>query len=221
MSQLTITLSDELERQVRTYVREHGYDSVSDFIRDAATRTITGRPTYWERTYLAHLLEIKQKLGEDINEELLDALKGGYSWYYSFEEYHTSKDELSEDSMRFVCDVLDMYGDLQHSFKELNEADKTDELKEDVIFEGFDGNAGDGHLGFLHFLVKHGKFTYIEPLDKGHAVNSHSQVTFIYQRMLDQYKTIKRDEFGQRRTLALNEINAVIGARIHPEYRNK
>lgn len=218
MSQLTITLSDELEGQIRQYVREHGYDSVSDFVRETTARAVSGRPTYWERAYLVHFLEIKQLLGGDINEELLDALRNGYSRYYSFEEDHVSRRELSDESMEFVAQVLEMYAQLQYSYNQLPEKLKTKELEDDVTFEGFDGNAGDGHLGYLHFLVKHGLYTYVKPLDKGHAINSHSHVTSIYQRMLDAYKTIKQDAIDHR-PLTLDELKMVIGARIHPEFR--
>lgn len=216
MSQLTVTLPDDLEYTIRSYAREHGFDSVSDFIRDAASKAMSDQPTYWERAYLAHLMEVKQALGKDINEELLDALRNGYPRYYSFEEMHVSKVELSDDAMRFVEDTLGMYAHLQRSYRESGKKDA--ELEKDLQFPGFDGNAGDGHLGYLGFLVRHNRFTYVQPLDKGHAINSHSIVTHIYERMLDAYESIKIDAYDSR-PLTIDEIQLVIDARIHPENR--
>jgi len=216
MGQLTITLSNELEQQVRQYAHENGYDSVSDFMREVASKATSGRPTYWERTYLAHLMEIKQLLGASINEELLDALKGGYSKFYPSEGVLVAKQELSEEDMEFVMQVLEMYRDLQHGYSE--SAEKDTDIEEAVLFEGFDGNAGDGHFGFLQFLVKHDRYTIVKPLDKGYAINSHSHVTSVYQRMLAEYKSIKPKKFDPR-LLTLAEVKQVIDARIHPEYR--
>lgn len=216
MSQLTITLSDELEEQVRNYVREHDYNSISDFTRESLAKAISEQPSYWDRTFLVNLMEIKQHLGEDINEELLDALRNGYPNFYSLKDYSVTKNELSKKDTDFVFDVLDMYADLQHSYDVSIEKDS--KIEKDIIFEGFDGNAGDGHLGYLQFLVKHGRYTYVKPLDKGHAINSHSHVTSIYERMLYNYKSIKRDDFD-RRPLTLDEIRLVVDGRIHPENR--
>lgn len=216
MGQLTITLSDKLEQQVRDYVVKNGYTSVSDFTREILARATLGLPTYWERTYLVHLMEIKKLQGADIDEGLLDALKNGYPKFYAREEYGVRRDEMSEEDMEFVMQVLEMYAQLQYSYRESGKNDP--EVEKDVMFPGFDGNAGDGHLGFLQFLVRQGKYSYVQPLDKGHAVNSHMRVTEIYQRMLDEYKSIKQDPY-EHRPLTLAEIKRVIDARIHPENR--
>jgi len=216
MGQLTITLSDKLEKQVRDYAAQKGYDSISDLVREVLSRATEGLPTYWERTFLAHLMEIERLQGADINEELLDALKGGYSKFYSHTDYGVSRDEMPENEMEFVMQVLEMYADLQYSYRESTEKD--DEIEQEIIFEGFDGNAGDNHLGFLQFLVKHGRYSYVQPLDKGHAINSHSHVTSIYQRMLTEHKGIKRDGFNHR-PLTLAEIKQVLNARVHPDSR--
>jgi uncharacterized protein YfbU (UPF0304 family) len=218
MGQLTITLSDESEQKVRNYAIKNGYDSVSDFVREVTSQATSGRPNYWERTYLAHLMEIERLQGADINEELLDALKSGYSKFYSLAEYSVSRDEMKEDDMEFVMQVLEMYAQLQYSYRESSEKDP--KIKEQVLFPGFDGNESNGHFGFLHFLVTHGKYSYVKPLDKGHAINSHMPVTGIYRRMLDEYKTIKRDSY-EHRPLTLAEIKRVLAARIHPENRKK
>lgn len=177
---------------------------------------ISGRPSYWERAYLTHLLEIKKLLGEEINEEMLDALREGYPRYYVFEHYHTSKEEMPDEDMEFVISVLGMYEDLQQSYSEL--MDKDPDVERAISFPGFDGNARDGYLGYLSFLVKHGRYTYVKPLDKGQAINSHGPVTDMYSRMLAEYKSIKHDKYDGR-TLTLDEIRTIFKAQIHPDNR--
>ena len=216
MSQLTVTLPDDLEHEIRGYARKHGFDSISDFIRDAASKSMSSKPDYLERIILVHQMEIKKALGEDVDDEFLDALIGGYSQHYSFGDMYISKDELSDDAMDFVQNTLEMYADLQRSYRESGEKDI--ELEESLQFPGFDGNAGDGHLGYLGFLVKHGRFTYVQPLDKGYPINSHHIVTHIYERMLKAYESIKITGFD-RRPLTIEEIHLVINSQIHPDYR--
>ncbi len=216
MGQLTVTLSDELEQQVRDYANTNGYNSVSDFVREVVSKTTSGRPSYWERSYLAHLMQIEKLQGADINDMLLDALKNGYSKFYSPTEYSVSRDEMPEEEMEFVMQVLEMYRDLQWSYRESKEKDA--EVEKAVIFPGFDGNAGDGHLGFLQFLIKHDRYTTVEPLDKGYPINSHMQVTGMYQRMLREYKTIEQEPY-EHRPFTLDEIKRILNASIHPESR--
>ncbi len=208
MGQLTITLSDKLEEQVREHVKKQGYDSVSDFVREAVTNATSGRPTYWERACISHSMEIKHALGQQVNEKLLDALKKGYPKYYLLEEQHTTREEMSDESMEFVHSVLDMYSVLQSSYIASNVEDPV--VNNKILFEGFDTNANDGYFYYLQFLVGHDLYTYVKPLDEGHAIDSHSKsVNGMYERMLEVYKSINRDGFD-RRPLTLDEIKSVL-----------
>lgn len=217
MGQLTITLPDELETKVRKHSREGNYDSVSDFVREVILRATSERPTYWERAHLVYLMEIKQRLGEDVNEELLDALRDGYPKHYSLLDNHILRDELADEEVEFVHNVLQMYADLQSSYNQSKKKDLN--IKKNISFPGFDGNAGDGHLGYLSFLVKHGRYTYVKPLDKGDAINSHMTITSMYERMLSKYNQIKRGVFD-REPLTLDQISTIIKEQIHPEHRS-
>ena len=224
MAQLTITLPDELEEEVRKNVRKDGYGSVSDFVRDAIKGQLSYRPSYWERFIASHVLEnnkILKKLSDDSNwggEELLSALQDGYSSRYSDAEYLVRYDELSPEDAHFVEDVLEMYGQLQHSYNLHGKGNK--KLEHKVLFEGFDGNAGDGYLGYTNFLVDNGRFAYVKPLDKTPHLNSHSSVNAMYRRMLDEYKTIKNSRPSyEALVLSLDELKRVLDARIHPENR--
>lgn len=224
MKQLTITLPDELEEEVRAKVRQGKYGSVSDFVRDAIKNELSMRPTYWERFIAVHVLENNRMLKQLTNDqswgsdELLEAMRRGYASQYADAHMLVEYDELPRRGADFVKDVLEMYGELQRGYDAHGKDDI--ELGKQVEFKGFDGNAGDGYLGFVNFLVDNGKFTYVRPLDKVAHLNSHSMVNGMYRRMLDVYLAIKasrkRHEYI---VLSLDEVNRILAARIHPDSR--
>jgi uncharacterized protein YfbU (UPF0304 family) len=226
MGQLTITLSDDLEKEVREAVSKGDYGSVSDFIRDAIRLELSQKPRYWERAALVLSLEnnlmLKKLVNEDEieNNELLDALRKGYSYdYYSIESI-VAQDELDIEGARFVIDVLDMHASLQHATEVHN---MSNEIKEEVVFRGFDGNAGDGYLGYTNFLVDNGRYTYVKPLDRVPHLNSHSIVNEIYERMLSAYKPIRkakaRDYAARNQVLSASEVKQIVDEQTHPENR--
>lgn len=224
MGQLTITLPDSLEQEVRDAVTTGDYGSVSDFIRDAIRLELSQKPRYWERVALVLSLENNLMLKEMVDEnkleknELLQALRKGYSSDYYDAEYIASHDELDPEGARFVIDVLDMHSALQHAAEVHN---MSDEIKEDVIFRGFDGNAGDGYLGYVNFLVDNGSYTYVKPLDKIPHLNSHMMVNEIYERMLSAYKPIRKAKVysARNQTLTADEVKQIVDEQIHPENR--
>lgn len=227
MGQITITLPDHLEREVRQAVSDGNHGGVSDFVRDAIKNELSGRPTYWERFMIVHLLEnnkMLKKLTDDNDEpdpELLESFRRGYASKYAEAESIVSHGELTRGDTDFVYTVLEMYATLQAGFDASGSDDE--KLAKKVIFEGFDGNAGDGYLGFTNFLVDNGRFTYVRPLDKVAHLNSHSQVNPMYRRMVREYEAIrdkKRDDFDMK-PWSLEEVKRVIAAQIHPDYRKK
>ncbi|MGH9858020.1 MAG: YfbU family protein [Acidobacteriota bacterium] len=225
MGQLTVTLPEELEDEVREKVRQGKYGSVSDFARDAFKNELTMRPSYWERFIAVHVLEnnkMLKQLTDDQNwgsDELLEAMRRGYTNRYADAHNLVYTDELSHSETDFVQDVLDMYAALQHGYDENGKGDP--KLAKDVLIEGFDGNAGDGYLGFTNFLVDNGRFAHVRPLDKIPHLNSHSShVAGMYRRMLVEYKTIKasQDRF-EYKALSLDQIKRILDAQVHPENR--
>lgn len=225
MGQITITLPDKLEEEVRDKVRKGGYGSISDFLRDAIKNEFSMRPTYWERFVAVHVLEnnkLLKQLANDSdwgNDELLEAMRRGYASRYIGAELSVSYDELPRSGTDFVQDILEMYAALQHGYDENGDGDT--ELGKLVEFEGFDGNAGDGYLGFTNFLVDNGRFAHVRPLDKIAHLNSHSRVNDMYERMLNEYKAIKatRNPY-EFKSLSLDEVKRVLDARTHPEFRS-
>lgn len=225
MGQLTITLPDTLESEVRGAVSKGDYGSVSDFIRDAIRLELSQKPRYWERVGIVLSLENNLMLKELVDEskleknELLSALRKGYSSDYYDVEYIAQRGELSSEGSQFVVDVLNMYSALQYAADVHN---MSDDVKKEVVFRGFDGNAGDGYLGYTNFLVDNGSFANVKPLDKVPHLNSHSMVNEIYERMLSAFKPIFKSKIhGPSRDLVLTpgEVQRVIDEQIHPENR--
>ncbi|HET8670891.1 MAG TPA: YfbU family protein [Candidatus Saccharimonadales bacterium] len=225
MGQLTITLPDDLEEEIREAVRYGKYGSVSDFARDAFKGELSGRPSYWERFLAVHVLEnnkMLKQLTEDGNwgsDELLGALRWGYPNRYADAHGLVQYEGLSLEDTDFVQSVLEMYRALQHGYDSSGVVDE--ELAKDVLFEGFDGNGGDGYLGFTNFLVDNGYFATVRPLDKIPHLNSHSSVNDMYRRMLDEYKAIKaasKDRWHMK-PMALDDVKRVLAAQVHPDNR--
>lgn len=224
MGQLTITLPDELEQEVRGAVISGDYGSVSDFIRDAIRLELSQKPRYWDRVGLVLSLENNLMLKKLVDErtlepnELLEALRSGYaSDYYDIENI-AAHDELDTDGAQFVRDVLDMHTALQYA-ADIHKMSK--KMKDEVLFRGFDGNAGDGYLGYVSFLVDNGNYTYVKPLDKIPHLNSHMQINDIYERMLSAYKAIRKAKgySPPHNVLTADEVQQIIGEQIHPENR--
>jgi uncharacterized protein YfbU (UPF0304 family) len=224
MGQLSITLPDDLELEIREQVGQGKYGSVSDFARDAFKGQLSNRPGYWERFIAVQVLEnnkLLKRIADDGNwggEELLSALTSGYVGDYHLAEELVYNDVLPVEGSEFVHNVLGMYGELQRSFDQSDNKDK--DLARDVVFMGFDGNAGDRYLGYCNFLVDNGNYTYVRPLDKSPHLNSHSMVNDIYRRMLEVYKPIKAARRGDvYKPLSLEEVKQVVAAQIHPDNR--
>jgi hypothetical protein len=221
MGQITITLPDTLENEIREYVREKKYDSISDFVREIASQATSGRPSFWERVILVNLMQIKKTLGEEINDEMLDALIGGYHIFYPKSDQIAYEHEMSYKDMKFVMNVLDMYRWLQFSYKKLGIED--DKLAEGVKFDGFDANANDGYFSFTRFLVEHDRWTDVETSALCDNYNSHMPNSDIYQRMLDAYEKYSwkgvQDDISGPKALALDQLKEIIDARIHPNNR--
>lgn len=221
MGQITITLPDTLENEIRKYVREKKYDSISDFVREIASQATSGRPSFWERVILINLMQIKKTLGEEVNDEMLDALIGGYHIFYPKSGQIAYEHEMPYQDMKFVMDVLDMYRWLQFSHRELGIKDG--KLADKVKFDGFDANASDGYFGFTRFLIEHDRWTDVETSSLSDNYNSHMPNSEIYQRMLDVYEEYRwkgiQDDISGPKVLTLDQLKEIIGAQVHPENR--
>lgn len=125
MGQLTITLPDELEAQIREYVAREHYGSVSDFVRDSVRDHLRDNPAFWQRLQVVLELENNKLLSGKHwhHEELLASLRSGFKSEYANENGLISRDELSEDRAQFIFDVLDMFAQLQLAAKASGDAE--------------------------------------------------------------------------------------------------
>lgn len=222
MGQLTITLPDDLEAEVREQVNIGNYGSVSDYVRDALRNSsVSKEPTYWRRLELALMLDnnrLLHKLNGDSwgHEPLLEGLQSGYPSAYQDMDEIVSRNPLTHQESEAVYEVLGMYERLQLSVRE----SKDDDLIKRVEFEGFDGNYEPRLLGFVRFLVQNQQFAHVKPLDKTPSLNSHGGPNMeVYQRMLEVYRPIKASKPFGKYMLTIDEVKKVIAGRIHPENR--
>lgn len=221
MGQLTITLPDDLENEVREQVYNGNYGSVSDYVRDALrTSSASKEPTYWRRVELYLQLDnnrlLRKLADEDFGHEwLLEGIQSGYPSTYSHMDEIVSDNPLSLEQTQFVYDVLAMYERMQISVKDVDDK----KLQEDVEFDGFDGNNEPRLLGFVHFLVRQQSYAHVRPLDKIPNYKSHMPMIDVYQRMLEVYNPIKvRKPFGTYK-FTLDEVKQILAGRIHPDHR--
>lgn len=215
MGQFTITLPDDMESMVRTYVAQHGYGGVSDFVREAVRERIDGFE-YWQRFIAAMTLENNQLLRSAAgkpagSERLLVALKQGYVSEYGRAADVVHHDLFGSRESEFVIDVLDMYGWLQ--FAVANAGDAGADLLPEVMFEGFDANTDAKKVGYVAYLVGDGRFAHVAPLDTNPVLNSDKPVNEGYRKMLEMYRSlIKSQPTGY--VLTLDDVRKVLAARI-------
>lgn len=192
MSQITISLPDELVDRCRALSDQEGYSTLSDFVREAlrnrVERTIT--PSYTERVILNLLLEVQDKLeGNTSNKLFREAIENGFKSEYSF--YMTQlayKDEFEPNKARFVYDVFQCYEEIQRSAVEL----KDKELTKKVIFPGYDGNNETDYMAFAQFLVKREQYAHLD--GAGENMNSHFMTIHYYGQMLERWRRISQNK---------------------------
>ncbi len=221
MSQITVSISDDLRSKLDKYVKDNGYATTSAFVAEAIADRLSN-PNYWQRVTMALILENRREIGalrsgkspDELEEwskkETYDAVINGYKPLYGHVFEYIAQDELSQEQVTHVYDILDVYRDLQASAKKLGDKD----LEETVKFPGFDGNNEPELLGFFRYLKENGRWDFIESREKDD--NSHSSVPRItYPGMIERHREITRsfrDDNGMLkwRSLTKDEINHIL-----------
>jgi uncharacterized protein YfbU (UPF0304 family) len=218
MGQVTISLPDDLERQLRRYAENNGYATVSSLANEAIRDKLTGtgKPDYWTRVGLVLQMQILRGIeglerGKPIGwdedwsfKSGHDALAEGYVGDYQSAFEFVYKDEMSPSESHYVIDVLAMFDDLQHSAKEL----KDDELQKLTVFPGWDGNHEGKRLGFTRYLVGNRRFDFIKSMFPD--FNSHS-MTPDYPAMLERYNAVRTAHSDRSVPLTAKEIHEIRG----------
>ena len=164
-------------------------------------------------------LEIDNSFDPDVIEE---AITSGNFWAIELEYQSLDAEPVSQDTVRFVSNVLDMFTGLKATYDMLEQEDK-DALARDIphfsvdsslTFEGFDGNNESTHFGITHMFNKMGRFTTTANL----TANSHMPVVGLYSRMLDVYTPL-RGSFTHHNGIGFENLKAVLLERTHPSNR--
>lgn len=218
MSQITVSIPDELSSRIRRAVADGGYQSISAFIAEAVKQKFAGTTEldYWTRVGLVMQLENNKLLsaltkdtpalkdGEWHSEQTYDILTEGYEHDYDELFQYVYKDGLSGAGSKFVVNVLAVYEDLQWSCRENGEPDTARE----VLFSGFDGNHDTGLLGYVRYLVKNRRFAHVKTVDNDY--NSHG-MNPDYRAMLSRYHDVRAAVGDRHKALTKEQIAEVIG----------
>ncbi|HEU4965908.1 MAG TPA: YfbU family protein [Candidatus Saccharimonadales bacterium] len=217
MSQITVSLPDDLAEKVRIAATAAGYATVSDFVRDALREKFSGL-SYWQRVQLVMSLKnnkilhgIADHLGIEgvdqwSHEDVLESLKNGYTDDYNKIDQLVAKNELGKEQSDFVHDLFDMFADMQRAAEQL----KDKELQKQVVFPGFDGNNEFDYMGYAMFLLDGLKL--YQYLKRAPSLNTHTPgMVMSYRGMLDRWKVIKgrHNQFGY--TLNTEEVKEILG----------
>ncbi len=145
----------------------------------------------YQRLNLINQYEILLRLAKSQDDEYfvkkyernIEILNNGYvSEYYMLIE--GISDEFSKEEAALVWDILEIYENIQYSYKKL----KNSKITQDQIrFDGFDGNNESGHLAFCDFiLLTLDRFAVLK--EKGRDdFNSHSRRCERYEAMRQKW----------------------------------
>lgn len=178
-----------------------------------------------ERVILIMLADIMKqlKIRSDIDPDfvkaaVIDGQPWALDWQYASLFESSGPDE---GTVREVCDILDMWSDLEMSYMQLSPADKArleaeaSPFGKNVVFKGFDGNREGEHFGIANFLIeKLGRFSEFKARD----LNSHSPSIEIYRRMLLAYTPILRSLHGE--SLNTDQLIQILNEKRHPANRD-
>jgi uncharacterized protein YfbU (UPF0304 family) len=154
------------------------------------------------------------KIKDGIDPEFVrEAISTGNEW--SLEEQYPgifASKENSEEDVRFVSDILEMWWMIESAYKNLSAEEKAKiaseavPFGEHVKFSGFCGNYECTFMGIAGFLVNTmDKFSIF----RGRQFNSHVPLTPAYRRMLAAYLPM-RSSLGMGRDLSAGQITTIL-----------
>lgn len=141
---------------------------------------------------------------------------GDNAWAISHKYPNHFRQSETPAEVKYVMDVLDLWELLEASIEDLSDEDRSqlDLSAGAATFPGFDGNTEYELSSIAHVLTDElNKW----PNFKDRIHNSHMPTTDLYQRMLEE-KDQQVDVY-QPGLLSLDQIQAILRARIHPSRR--
>jgi uncharacterized protein len=160
-----------------------------------------------DRLMLINQYTILEKLDPDdeTHKYNKDVLINGYTHEYD-ELVEWIHDEVPEEASKEVWDILQMYRSINFSYMSLE--DKGELSKDDVRFEGFDGNNETSYMAYARFVI-HQMDRYDELKNEHNDYNTHSPSLGKYRRMLRVWESLS----GRYNSdLTLEEIKQILNA---------
>lgn len=137
----------------------------------------------------------------------IEVLIGGYEGLYNEIIFKGISDPTPHEIVDEVYDILGLYDNALISFNNLNEDERTVDLKSLITFKGFDGNNEHEHFEVLGVIVKNlHQFNDLFDEKEGPRFNSHSRRLSKYRKQL---AAIKEYEVPSR--LSADELRKVFG----------
>lgn len=178
-----------------------------------------------EKLILTMLCDIYDKLGvngEVDHKFIKRSIFTDNTWSIPWELPGIFADEQFDDppEVKEVADILDMWSQLEASYSDLNEDEKSlvkegaAPFGERVRFPGFDGNNEGRHFSVASHLIKDMKRW--SEFD-GRDLNSHARSLEAYRRMLTVFGRVRENNTSD--LLSAQEIIEILKARAHPSNR--
>lgn len=167
-----------------------------------------------QRLILINQFEILKQLNSydaDYYSEKIEILKEGYEYHYD-DVFSEVSNPLSEESSKFVIDILNMYRDITFSKNKLSSEDSKILADEITYFKGFDFNDSlevrlGGYAQF--FIEKLDRFKELVEDKDFDGFNSHWEMVKSYEDYLNNYNHIKHCsdyKFGELSAKQIKEI---------------
>lgn len=168
-----------------------------------------------------HKVTVRKGGGEIDVDLVMASLYGGHLWGLKWEMPGVfENEEPSEEEVHEVCDILNMWSNIENSYSLLNDEQKhsvaegASPFGGDVKFRGFDGNRETSYMSIARFLVE--KLHRFEEFCD-HELNSHAPSLEAYRRMIVEYGKI--NESGSTSPLNEEQIIRLLREMIHPNNR--
>lgn len=161
--------------------------------------------TKLDRYLISNQLRILEKLypeEADTYAVQREIFEQGYEMLYSWQLDHIydGVDAMTREECSEVWDTMDMYVALERGGSDLK-------------FQGYDGNNETKFMSFARFTVERlERFTHL-PMKEPRYWNSHSPIRGMYQRMLEEWKSIPSPA---RYTPTPEQVAAIEARRIYP-----
>ena len=182
---------------------------------------MTLQPTDTERLILSNQFRILAKLEPEqavAHERVGRLLLEGHTWALeSLGAIELPHALITEDVVKFVFDVLDMYRALGTAAAH-HGIDIDSPRAASARFEGFDGNNETEHLAVAKVLQENGD-RWTESLGQG-DLNSHRPCLEMYERMLAVWRRVRIDRSATLNIMSKENLERIVAPRIHPDYRD-